>query len=280
MKDYLKKKGIPLGIAVVLVLVIAAVSLRALDGRAGFLSNITGAVKAPVYKAGSSIIDWLEGIYGYIYKYDQLVAENESLRKQLAQAQEEARLGAEAREENERLRELLNLKEKHSDFVFESAKIISWNASNWASTFTLSKGENSGIEVGDPVVTEYGALVGQVIELGDTWATVRTVIDIDTKVGVLVGETGNAAMLMGEFSLMQEGKVKLTYVTEGTTLLPDDIVLTSGKGGKFPQGLLVGTILEVRTEAGGQNPYAVVEPACDLDSLSQVFVIKEFDVEE
>ncbi|HHU21937.1 MAG TPA: rod shape-determining protein MreC, partial [Clostridiales bacterium] len=196
------------------------------------------------------------------------------------QAQEEARLGAEAREENERLRELLNLRERHSDFVFESAKIISWNASNWASTFTISKGESSGIELGDPVVTEYGALVGQVIEIGDSWAVVRTVIDIDMKVGVLVGETGNAAMLMGEFSLMQDGKVKLAHLTEGTLLLPDDIVLTSGKGGRFPQGLIAGTILEVQTEAGGQTPYAVVEPACDLDSLSQVFVIKEFDIQE
>lgn len=280
MKNYLKKKGIPLAIAVLAVLIIASVSLRALEGRAGLLSNITGAIKAPVYKVGSSIIDWLEGVYGYLYEYDQLVAENEALRKQLAQAQEEARLGAEAREENERLRELLNLRERHSDFVFESAKIISWNASNWASTFTISKGESSGIELGDPVVTEYGALVGQVIEIGDSWAVVRTVIDIDMKVGVLVGETGNAAVLMGEFSLMQDGKVKLAHLTEGTLLLPDDIVLTSGKGGRFPQGLIAGTILEVQTEAGGQTPYAVVEPACDLDSLSQVFVIKEFDIQE
>ena len=51
-------------------------------------------------------------------------------------------------------------------------------------------------------------------------------------------------------------------------------------GGVFPQGLLIGTIAEVHTEAGGQSPYGVVEPACDLDQLSQVFVIKDFNVVE
>jgi rod shape-determining protein MreC len=63
------------------------------------------------------------------------------------------------------------------------------NPSNWASTFTISKGSDSGIELGDCVVTEYEALVGQIIELGDTWATVRTVIDVDMDVGALVGRT-------------------------------------------------------------------------------------------
>ena len=164
--------------------------------------------------------------------------------------------------------------------MFESAKIVSWNASNWASSFTISKGESSGIEVGDPVVTEYGALVGQIIELGDSWATVRTIIDVDMNVGALVGEVGSSAMLVGDFSLMQQGMTKLAHLTEGALLLAGDTVLTSGKGGRFPQGLVAGTILEVKTEAGGQTPYGVVEPACDLDSLSQIFVIKEFSISE
>jgi rod shape-determining protein MreC len=72
-----------------------------------------------------SLTDWLEGVYGYLYEYDQLQAENEELKKQLADATKEARLAADANEENERFRQLLELKEKRSDFVFESAKILS-----------------------------------------------------------------------------------------------------------------------------------------------------------
>ena len=57
-------------------------------------------------------------------------------------------------------------------------------------------------------------------------------------------------------------------------------MLTSGKGGAFPAGLFIGTVTSVMTEAGGQTTYGVVEPACDLGSLSQVFVIKDFEIVE
>ncbi len=278
--NFLRKKGVKLAIAVALVVVIVLVSVHLGGGNAGFFSNIAEGVGTQVRKAATSMAEWLESIYGYIYEYDQLVEENESLRAQLAEAQEQARLGQEAIEENENLRELLNFAQRHSDFEFESTRIVSWSATNWASSFTISKGSDSGLEVGDCVVTEYGALVGQITELGTNWANVRTVIDIDTSVGVLVGEAGNAAVVVGDYTLMQEGMVKLTYLTEGTLPLNGDVVLTSGKGEVFPSGLLVGYIYSVNTEAGGQTPYAVIEPACDLNSLSQVFVIKSFSITE
>jgi cell shape-determining protein MreC len=109
LKDYLKKKGIRLGIIVLAVVLIVAISARTLGGKAGFLANTAGVVRAPVQKAVTALADWMEGIYGYLYEYDQLKAENESLRIQLAEAQEQARAGADALEENERMRELLNL---------------------------------------------------------------------------------------------------------------------------------------------------------------------------
>lgn len=279
-KDFLKKKGIKLGIVVLLVVLLCVISSSVLGGRAGFFKNLTVASESPVRKAVISMTNWLEGIYGYIYKYDQLLAENESLRAQLAEAQETARLAIDANEENERLRELLNLAEKRSDFVFESAKIVSRSASNWASTFTISKGEKSGIEIGDCVVTEYGALVGQIIELGENWATVRTIIDVDMDLGALAGFDNTAGVVVGDFSLMQNGLTKLAYLTDTSNLSIGDTVLTSGRGGKIPQGLLIGTIVEMRSASGGQSIFAVVKPDCNLDVLSQIFIIKEFDVVE
>ena len=280
MKELLKKKGTKLLAAVLAIALIAALSAHFLGGEAGFIRNIAGNTASPVNKAATAVVGWFETLYGYLYEYDQLKAENESLRAQLADAQEEARLAAEANEENVRLRELLELREKHADYEFESAKIVSWSASNWASSFTISKGEDSGIELGDSVVTEYGALVGRVIELGSTWATVRTVVDVDMDVGVLVGETGSTGMVVGEFSLMQQGNAKLTYLADGAQLIEGDPVLTSGKGGNFPQGLLVGYITQVLSEGGGQSPYGIIEPACDISALSQVFVIKDYEIVE
>ncbi len=280
MKEYLKKNGIRLGVVILAVVLVALLAGRVLGGRADFLTNAIVTVREPIRQAASSVADWLDGIYGYLFEYEQLKAENESLKIQLAEAKEEARAGKDALDENERFRNLLGFAEKHSDYVFESARIVSWSASNWGSSFTINKGEKNGIEVGDCVVNEYGALVGQISELGESSATVRTLIDVDTSIGALVGADGSAAMLMGDYTLMRQGQVKVTWLTEGAQLFLEDDVLTSGSGGLIPQGIVIGSVASIQSEAGGQTEYGIINPAVDLDTLVQVYIIKEFDVVE
>ncbi len=280
MKEYLKKNGIRIGIIVAAAALIIGLSAAARNGETGFLQNMTGVVKAPMQKVLSSAVNWFDSIYGYLYKYDSLMAENESLRSQLADAQQSARDGIEASEENTRLRQLLELREKHTDYEMESCKVVLWSSSNWSSSFTISKGKTSGIELGDPVVTEYGAVVGQVTELGETWATVSTLIDVDMSVGAFVGTTGSSGMVVGEFALMKNKTAKLTFLADGAQIFVGEEVLTSGSGGAFPAGLVIGTITNFQTEAGGQIEYGIIEPQCELDSLVQVFIIKSFEVVE
>lgn len=280
MKEYLKKNGIRIGIIVLAVALIVGLGSAARSGKIGFVQNVTGIIKAPLQKVLSSTVNWFDTIYGYLYEYDSLVAENESLRSQLADAQQSARDGIEASEENARLRELLNLQGKHTDYEMESSKVVLWSSSNWASSFTISKGASSGIELNDPVITEYGALVGQVTELGETWATVSTLIDVDMSVGAYVGATGSSGMVVGEYALMKDKTAKLTFLADGAQIYEGDEVLTSGSGGAFPAGLVIGTVTSIMAEAGGQVEYGIVEPQCDLDSLVQVFIIKSFEVVE
>ena len=280
MKDYLRKNGIRVGIVIAAVVLIIGLSTAARAGRIGFVQNARGSASAPLQKVLSSAANWFDSIYGYLYDYDSLMAENESLRSQLADAQQSARDGIEASEENVRLRELLNLRDKHSDYVLESSKVVLWSSSNWSSAFTISKGAKSGIEYGDPVITEYGALVGQITELGDNWATVSTLIDVDMSVGGTIVSTGSSGMVVGEYSLMKQKRAKLTFLADGAQIFAGDEVTTSGSGGAFPAGLVIGTVTNVQTEAGGQIEYGIVEPQANLDSLVQVFIIKDFDVVE
>ena len=280
LKHYLSKYGGRLAIvaAILAIIIIAVTGL--LHGRAGVLQNSDGALKAPVEKAATAILDWMENIYGYIYDYDRLAEENNELRAENAQLREAARNYNEVEAENERLRELFEWSQKHTDFTLESAKIVAWDTSNYTSAFTISKGSKSGIELGDCVVTEYGALVGQVIELGSEWATIRSIIDVDMDVGALVGPDSFAGVITGEFSLMNHGYTRVTYLASGAEIFAGDEVLTSGKGGSFPAGLLIGTVSAVRTENGGQVTYGIVSPSSKLASLSQVFIIKDFAVVE
>ena len=174
------------------------------------------------------------------------------------------------------LEQLLGFAEDHSDYVMEQARITSWTASNFEHSFMISKGSSSGIEVGDAVIDETGALVGQVTEVATSSATVSTVIDVNTRIGALVGTNGSAAMLVGDYALMRQGQVSVTWLTEGAQLFLDDDILTSGSGDQIPSGLVIGTVTSIQTEAAGQTEYGIITPSANLDSLVQVFIIKDF----
>lgn len=276
MKEYLKKNGIRLAVILLAVLLVVSVSSQLLGGSAGFLTNIILAVREPINKAATAAGSLLDGLYGYIFEYEQLQAELEATQMQLAEAQEEVRAGQEAVEENRRYEKLLGFAEDHSDYVMEQARITSWNASNFEHGFMISKGSSSGIEVGDAVIDETGALVGQVTEVATSSATVSTVIDVNTRIGALVGTNGSAAMLVGDYALMRQGQVSVTWLTEGAQLFLDDEILTSGSGDQIPSGLVVGTVTSIQTEAAGQTEYGIITPSANLDSLVQVFIIKDF----
>ena len=275
MKEYLRKYGTRIAIILSATAFLLLLSVAVRSG-VGLPRNTATALNAPLQKVLGSTVNWFNSMYGYLYQYDSLMAENESLRTQLAEAQQSARDGVAASEENARLQEALKLREQHRDFVLESAKVVLWSDTGWSSSFTISKGRSSGIEQGDPVITETGALVGQVTELDENSAVVSTVIDVDMSVGAYVGASGSTGMVVGEFALMKKKTAKLTFLSDGAQIFEDDEVLTSGSGGAFPAGLLIGTLSNVQTEAGGQIEYGIVVPEVEMDTLVQVFIIKEF----
>ena len=275
-----RRKGIWILIAaVVLAAATFAVSLL-LGGRANPISAALGVITTPVRSGLSSLAGWMEDRYNYSFRYDELAAENEALKQRIAELEEAARTGQDAIEENERLRDLLGLRARRTDLTLEDAKVTARGASNWTSTLTLSKGTNYGINPGNCVVDQYGNLVGIVSETAYNWSTVITVVDTDLEMGALVARTDSPAILEGDFSLMGQGKLKLTYLPENTQFLSGDQVLTSGMGGVYPSGLVVGTMDEILADPTGMGRYAVITPAADLDDLRQVFVITDFDIVE
>ena len=125
-----------------------------------------------------------------------------------------------------------------------------------------------------------GDLVGIVEEVGANWCTVLTVLDANLEMGGLIARTESTAVLEGDFDLMGQGRLKMTYLPADTELIPGDLVLTSSMGGNYPSDLVVGTIESIHSDASGMSRYAVIAPAADLDSLVQVFVITDFDIVE
>ena len=280
MKDFLRNNGIWLLVIALLLSVLIGVGSSLMGGNTDPLSNAVTTVTAPIRNGIAAVAGWAEGVSRYVLRYGEIQQELDSLRAQVAQLQDDLRAAQEASRENEQLRQLLDLAQRRRDFTFEAAKVTARSTTNWESTLTLSKGTDTDVAVGDCVVTEQGVLVGVVSQVGHNWSTVSTVINTDIEMGGLVARTYSAGVLEGDFALMQEGRLKLNYLPEEAQLVSGDEVLTSGKGEVYPSDLLVGRVEGVFTDPSGQSRYAVVTPAAKLDSLIEVFIIKDFDIVE
>ena len=278
MKRFLEKRGLWLLLAIAVVAVtLAAMSI--FSSTASPLGNIVGVITSPFRSAAQSVADWYNEKQDYFADNRALRAATEELKRQIAEMQADVRDAETALEENERYREMLGLREKHRSFELESARVLNRSRSNWTSSLTLNCGTDYGIAVGDCVITERYELVGVVSEAGYNWCTVLTVIDTDSSLGARVFRTGDVGLAQGDFALMGQGLLELSYLpNEGSQLLPGDLVLSSGLGGYYPADLTIGSVREVRTDDSGAASYAVVQPAADLETLTQVFVVKDFEI--
>ena len=280
MKKFFRQNGILLLVIALLLSILIGLTSALMGGNADPLSNVVNTVTAPVRGGIAAVLDWAEGVYTYVFRYGEIQDELDSLRAQVAELEEQVREGQEASRENEQLRELLNLQQRRQDFEFEAARVTGRSTDNWESTLTLSKGSSDGVQAGNCVITETGVLVGVVSKVGLNWSAVSTVISTDTEMGGIVSRTYSAGVLEGDFSLMQEGKLKLNYLPDSAQLVSGDEVITSGRGEVYPAGLVVGQVEGVFTDPSGMTRYAVVVPDVDLEQLVEVFVIKSFDIVE
>lgn len=280
MKDFFRHNGILILVAAVLLTAVLAVASALMPAAPTLLGNALGVVTAPLRSGVNAVTGWFQDKYDRNANYDALVEENQRLREENAMLQRQAREGQADSEENQRLREALGVRDKRRDFEFETATILSRSATSWEASLTLSKGSIHDVEAGDCVIDSLGNLVGVVSKVGVNWCSVITLLDPELEMGALIFRTDGAAILEGDFGLMPEGKLKMSYLPDNDQLISGDVVLTSGKGGVYPSGLMVGTVDEVRTEESGMSRYAVLTPAADLDNLTQVFIIKSFDIVE
>lgn len=234
------------------------------------LSPIRGGVKA--------ITRQVERYYNYIFEYESLEAENAYLEERIAQMEEDVRNADSLQRENERLRELLELSEEHTDYEFCAAYVLSWDSSNWKSSFTIGKGSSAGLEVGMVVVTENGQVLGQITALGSNWSTVTTILDSSLKISATVASSGYTGVVQGSYLTEDEGKLRMNYLPNNAVLRNNDQVVTAGST-IYPKGLILGYIIDAGFDETGVSKYALLEPASSFDSLEQVFVITHFSAE-
>lgn len=276
MSSFFRKKGVRIAIALIIVLAVVFVSAAIMDSGASAADGTVRTLTGPAEKALTWVVRQLEGVYGYMFKYDSLKAENDELRARIAEMEDEVRRSEATNEENTHLRELLKLSDVHPEYDFEMASITSWTSSSWSSSFIINRGSRAGIELYDSVITEEGFLVGQVVEVTGTTATVRTIIDPSTRIGAYIDRTGLTAVAEGSYSSMRDGELTLAFLPDGALTYNGDTVLTSGSGEVIPPDLVIGKVVNVATDEGGFTEYGIVQPSVQFSSLTKIFVIKDF----
>lgn len=278
MRNFLKHNGIWVLFAGA-VIAVALALMSFFSASSSPLANLTGVLASPFRSAYTAVATWFNDKQAYYKDVTVLEEENAALKQAIAEMEETVRQAQADRDENKLLRELLDLRAQRRDLSdFEAAAITEHSVTNWASSLTLNKGTAHGVEAGDSVIDATGALVGVIDEAGYNWSTVLTTVDTDTSLGARVFRTKDLGLAQGDFSLMGENLLRLDYLPSDCELLSGDLVETSGLGGFFPSGLVIGYVQEVRLDDSGAASYAIVAPAVDFDELTEVFVIKSFDI--
>lgn len=242
------------------------------------LPNLAGMIAAPFRSASSALSETFRGWGAYFTEFDRLKEENAQLKQQIAEMEETVRQAQADRDENQRLREVAQLRQQRRDLHLESARVVAQDTSNWSSLLTVNKGTAHGVAVGNCVVSETGFLIGVISKAGYNWSTVRTILDSESSIGALVFRSGSSALAQGDFSLMGEGRLTLNYLGVSPDVVSGDLIVTSGLGGYYPSQLVIGYVEEVRASDNGLAQYAILRPEAALENITQVFVVTSFDI--
>ena len=268
-----------LSLAVVVAVLLSIMSYLSATSAAA-LPNLAGFLASPFRSASSAVSGTITGWVDYFTEFEALKEENRQLKLQIAEMEEDVRQATFDREENVHLRQVAELREKRRELHLESVRVLVQDNSNWYSQLTVNKGTDQDIEVGDCVITEEGYLLGIVTETGLNWSTVRTILDSESSIGALVFRSGGSALAQGDFSLMGEGKMALTYLGTEPDVVSGDLIVTSGLGGFLPSQIVIGYVEELRTSDNGLAQYAVLRPEMSLEGLTEIFVVTSFDIVE
>ena len=277
----MKRPSDHFGITVLALAAVIAVLLSVMgyfSSTAAPLPNLAGMIATPFRSVSAALSETVGNWFDYLTEFDELKEENLQLKLKIAEMEETVRQAQADRDENIRLREVAGLREQRRDLHPESARILAQDTSNWASLLTVNKGTAHGVAVGNCVVTETGYLVGVVTEVGLNWSTVRTILDSESSIGAMVFRSKSNALAQGDFSLMREGQLMLSYLGSEPDVVSGDLIVTSGLEGYYPSDLVIGHVDEVLTSDNGLTQYAVVIPDAPMDELIQVFIITSFDI--
>ncbi len=277
MKDFIHSVNFKILICIAALLLGLMTYVAVAAGTQTLPQQIISTVTYPFVTAANAIADGVSGFINKLVNADSYKQENDELKAQLTEMYKQVMEFDELKEENERLREMLELKNENKDFVFsEPCDIIARNANDIYGGFTINCGSGSGISVNDPVITSIG-LIGRVTSIAPNYARVTTIMSPDVNVGVFTMRTKATGVLENDLATAEQGLCLMSDILKDADIQEGDIIFTSGKSGLFPEDLRVGTVESVYDDPNGLSKHALIRPAEDFFNITSVFAVTDFD---
>lgn len=263
-----RRYTLPAFIVLVLLLALVILSLRVKQRQGvAFLDAVLIEVVAPFQKVSTLVIKSVRSFFeGYVFLV-HLQRENVLLKQKISELQKENHQMKEMVFENERLRSLLQFRDK-TGMTLVLAEVIGEDPTSWFRSVMINKGEREGVRKGMAVISPDG-VVGQVLKLSPRHATVLLITDYNSAVDAIVQRTRAKAIVEGK----GENRCQLKYLLRSEEVVAGDVVVTSGLGGVFPKGLKVGEVQSVDKKGHGIFQYADLVPSVDLTKLEEVVII-------
>ena len=266
-----------------IIIIVAVLLTAALSVMAGLTNHsipelLVQGILAPFRAAGTSLTKTAERYYSYMFRYEALEAENEALKKQVAELQDTARKADATERENTRLRNTMKLLESHDTYEEVDAYIIGWSSTDWSNTLTINRGTSAGITENMVAITDNGEVVGLVSQVGPNFAVVKTVLDSTLEISATIATSGYNGMVSGGYIEGNDKYLQMDYLPSSAIIRNKDQVVTSGST-LYPRGLILGSVVDAGFKETGVAKYAVLKPAAEISSLEQIFIVTNFRTE-
>ncbi len=271
IRDFLfRRYTIPTVVILLLLSALILMSLRVKEPKGvDFFDGLLMEICSPFQKGSTFVIQKVKGVFQNYFFLVHLQRENERLKKRMADLQRENDQMRGMVLAHERLRKLLQFRETLSSTAI-AAEVVGRDPSSWFKSVTINKGEKEGVRKGMAVISPEG-VIGQILKTAPSHSVVLLVTDYNSAIDSIVQRTRAKAIVEGG----GENRCQLKYLLRAEDVVAGDRVVTSGLGGNFPKGLMIGEIKRVDKKGHGIFQYAELVPSVDFTRLEEVLIIKE-----
>lgn len=276
MKRFFRSKGFTNLVVIAVVIFLGVLTAAFTENASSPITSALGTVFSPLQKLSAVISENLGELSVSFESASVYEEENKELKKELEEYRKREADYNEMKKKVDSYEEFYGIKKQNPDFEFSYASVLSRDAADAYGSFTLNVGSKDGIAVDDPVI--YGEyVVGIVKKVNFSTCVVYTLIDPRVNIGALESGTREYGYVSGDAALYKNGLCKLSGLDASTSVVGGGIVSTSGAGGVFPDGLLIGQVKAVHNDDVSAGFYAEVKPFAELLKISDVFVITGFE---